>query len=113
MEVRALASNQPISARKVRLILDQIRGLPVASAVSVLEYLSQPSAKIVLKTVKSAAANAENNYNLDPDRLLVKSAVANEAPTLKRFRARSRGRAAPVLKRSAHIEIVVEGNEGF
>ena len=78
-----------------------------------LEYLPQPSAKIVLKTVKSAAANAENNYNLDPDRLLVKRAFANEAPTLKRFRARSRGRATPVLKRSAHIEIVVEGNEGF
>lgn len=113
MEVRALASNQPISARKVRLVLDQIRGLPVPAAVSVLEYLPQPSAKIVLKAVKSAAANAENNYNLDPDRLLVKRAVAGEAPTLKRFRARSRGRATPVLKRSAHIEIVVEGNEGF
>lgn len=113
MEVRALASNQPISARKVRLVLDQIRGLPVATAVSVLEYLPQPSAKIVLKTVKSAAANAENNYNLDPDRLLVKRAFANEAPTLKRFRARSRGRATSILKRSAHIEIVVEGNEGF
>jgi len=113
MEVRALASNQPISARKVRLILDQIRGLQVAAAVSVLEYLPQPSAKIVLKTVKSAAANAENNYNLNPDALLVKRAFANEAPTLKRFRARSRGRATSILKRSAHIEIVVEGNEGF
>jgi large subunit ribosomal protein L22 len=113
MEVRALASNQPVSPRKVRLVLDQIRGLPVQQAVSVLEYLPQPSAKIVLKTVKSAAANAENNYNLNPDRLLVKRAVAGDARTLKRFRARSRGRVSPLLKRSAHIEIVVEGNEGF
>jgi large subunit ribosomal protein L22 len=113
MEVRALASNQPISARKVRLVLAQIKGLPVANAVSLLEYLPQPSAKIVLKAVKSAAANAENNYNMNPDALHVKSAVANEAPTLKRFRARSRGRAASILKRSAHIEVVVEGNEGF
>jgi large subunit ribosomal protein L22 len=113
MEVRALASNQPISPRKVRLVLDQIRGLPVAQAVLVLEYLPQPSAKIVLKAVKSAAANAENNYNLNPDRLLVKRAVAGDARTLKRFRARSRGRVSPLLKRSAHIEIVVEGNEGF
>ena len=55
----------------------------------------------------------ENNFNLNPDRLLVKRAVAGEAKTLKRFRARSRGRAAPVMKRNAHIEIVVEGDEGF
>ena len=113
MEVRCLASNQPISARKVRLILDRIRGLAAGEALSVLEFLSQPSAKIVLKAVKSAVANAENNYNLNPDRLLVKRAFADEAPTLKRFRARSRGRAEPRMKRSAHIEIVVEGDEGF
>ena len=113
MEVRALAANQPISARKVRLILDRIRGLPAGEAVAVLEFLSQPSAKIVLKAVKSAVANAENNLNMNPDRLVVKRAVAGEAPTLKRFRARSRGRTAPVLKRNAHIEIVVEGELGF
>lgn len=113
MEVRALASNQPVSPRKVRLVLEQIRGLPVQQAVTVLEFLSQPSAKIVLKAVKSAAANAENNYNLDPDRLHVKRAVAGDARTLKRFKARSRGRAAPILRRTAHIEIVVETDEGI
>jgi large subunit ribosomal protein L22 len=113
MEVRALASNQPISPRKVRLVLDQIRGLSVQQALLVLEYLPQPCAKIVLKAVKSAQANAENNYNLNPDQLVVKRAVADAAPVLKRFRARSRGRTSPILKRSAHIEIVVEGNEGF
>ena len=79
MEVRALASNQPISARKVRLVLDQIRGLPVATAVSVLEYLPQPSAKIVLKTVKSAAANAENNYNLDRKSTRLNSSHVSES----------------------------------
>lgn len=113
MEVRALTSDQPISARKVRLILDRIRGLPVGEALTVLEFLPQPSARIVWKTVKSAAANAENNFNMDPDRLTVKRAVAGEAKTIKRFRARSRGRAAPIMKRSAHIEIVVEGDEEF
>ncbi len=113
MEARAVANDQPISPRKVRLVLAQIRGLPVQQAVSVLEFLQQPCAKIVLKAVKSAVANAENNYNLNPDRLTVKRAVADDARTLKRFRARSRGRATQVLKRSAHIEIVVEGNEGF
>ncbi len=113
MEVRALSADQPVSARKVRLILDRIRGRGVGEALTILEFLPQPSARIVWKTVKSAAANAENNYNLDPDRLTVKRAVAGESRTLKRFRARSRGRAAPVLKRTSHIEIVVEGDEGF
>jgi large subunit ribosomal protein L22 len=113
MEVRALASDQPISARKVRLVLARIRGLPVGDALTILEFLPQPSARIVWKAVKSAAANAENNYNMDPDKLTVKRAVAGESKTLKRFRARSRGRAAPIMKRSAHIEIVVEGDEEF
>ncbi|MEZ4553368.1 MAG: 50S ribosomal protein L22 [Hyphomicrobium sp.] len=113
MEVRALSADQPVSARKVRLVLDRIRGLPVGEALTVLEFLPQPSARIVWKTVKSAAANAENNYNLDPDRLTVKRAFAGESRTLKRYRARSRGRAAPILKRTSHIEIVVEGDEGF
>ena len=60
--------------------------------------------------MKSAAANAENNYDLDPDRLIVKRAIAGDARTLKRFRARSRGRVSPDLKRYSHIEIVVEGD---
>jgi large subunit ribosomal protein L22 len=113
MEVRALAADQPVSARKVRLVLDRIRGLPVGEALTVLEFLPQPSARIVWKTVKSAAANAENNYNMDPDRLTVKRAVAGESRTLKRYRARSRGRASPILRRTSHIEIVVEGDEEF
>jgi len=113
VEVRALAANQPVSPSKVRLVLERIVGLPVGDALSLLEYLPQPSARIVWKTVKSAAANAENNYNLNPDRLLVKRAVAGDARTLKRYKPRSRGRASPILKRSSHIEIVVEGNEGY
>ncbi len=113
MEVRALAADQPISARKVRLILNRIRGLQVGEALTILEFLPQPSARIVWKTVKSAAANAENNFNMNPDRLTVKRASAGESRTLKRFRARSRGRAAPILKRTSHIEIVVEGDEEF
>lgn len=113
MEVRALASNQPISPRKVRLVLARIRGLRVPEAVTVLEFMQQPSAKIVLKAVKSAVANAENNYNINPDTLHVKTAVAGDARMMKRFKARSRGRAAPILHRAAHIEIVVENDEGI
>ncbi len=111
MEVRALASNQPVSPRKVRLVLDRIKGRPVGEALALLEFMPQPSARVVWKTVKSAAANAENNYDLNPDRLVVKSAIAGEARVLKRFRPRSRGRVSPQLKRHSHIEIVVEGDE--
>ena len=111
MEVRALASNQPVSPRKVRLVLDRIKGRPVGEALALLEFMPQPSARMVWKTVKSAAANAENNYDLNPDRLVVKSAIAGDARVLKRFRPRSRGRVSPQLKRHSHIEIVVEGDE--
>jgi len=113
MEVRALAADQPVAPRKVRLVLALIEGRPVAEALSVLEFLPQRSARIVWKTVKSAAANAENNFDLDPDQLVVKRAVAGDARTLRRYKARSRGRVAPRLKRYSHIEIVVEGDESF
>ena len=111
MEVRALANDQPVAPRKVRLVLDMVRGRTVDEALSLLEFMPQPSARIVWKVVKSAAANAENNFDLNPDGLRVKSAVAGDARTLKRYRARSRGRMAPVLKRYSHIEVVVEGDE--
>ena len=113
MEVRALASDQPISPRKVRLVLNMIRGRNVDEALGVLEFMPQPSAQIVAKVVKSAVANAENNHNLNPDGLTVKKAVAGDARKLKRFRARSRGRVSPLVKRYSHIEIVLEGDEGF
>jgi large subunit ribosomal protein L22 len=111
MQVRALAKNQPVSAHKVRLVLDVIEGRPVGEALTLLEFMPQPSARMVWKVVKSAASNAENNFDLNPDGLRVKKAVAGEGRTLKRWRARSRGRAAPILKRFAHIEVVVEGDE--
>jgi len=109
MEVRALASNQPVAPRKARLVLDAIKGRSVFEALGLLEYMPQRSARIVHKLVRSAAANAENNYNIDPDRLVVKRVVAGDARTLKRYRARSRGRTSPQLKRYSHIEVVVEG----
>ncbi|HJM89125.1 MAG TPA: 50S ribosomal protein L22 [Dehalococcoidia bacterium] len=113
MEVRARAANQPISPRKVRLVLAMVRGLPVGEALARLEFMPQRAARIVAGTVKSAVANAENNYELNPDRLVIKSATAGDARMLKRFRARSRGRVSPLLKRYSHIEIIVEGDEGF
>ena len=111
MEVRALATDQPVSPRKVRLVLDQIEGMPVAEALALLEFLPAPSARMVHKVVRSAVANAENNFDLNPDGLVIKRAVADGGRTLKRFKARSRGRVAPRLKRYAHIEVIVEGDQ--
>ncbi len=113
MEVRALASDQPVSPQKVRLVLEQIKGLSVGKALALLEFMPQPSARMVHKVVRSAAANAENNFDLNPDALVVKRVSAGDGRMLKRFKARSRGRIAPRLKRYAHIEVVVEGDEFF
>lgn len=113
MEVRARASDQPVSPRKVRLVLKMILGMTVDQALATLAVMPQRSAGIVAATVKSAAANAENNYELNPDGLTIKSAIAGDARSLKRFRARSRGRTSPLVKRRSHIEIIVEGDEGF
>ena len=113
MEVRAVARHQPVSPRKVRLVLDVIQGMPANQALTTLQFMPQPSARIVWKTLRSAMGNAENNFNLNPDGLVVKRAIAGDGRTLKRFKARSRGRAAPRLRRYAHIEIVVDGEEGF
>ena len=109
MEVRSYARHQKVSPRKARLMLDLIRGMPANEALTTLQFLPQPSARIVWKALRSAMANAENNFDLNPDALVVKSAQAGDARTLKRFKARSRGRAAPRLKRYSHIEIIVDG----
>ncbi len=113
MEVRAVHRDAKVSPRKVRLVLELIRGKPATEALTLLEFLPQPSARMVWKTVKSAMANAENNFNLNPDALVIKRADAGDARTLSRFKARSRGRVAPRLKRYSHIEIVVDGDEVY
>ena len=111
MEVRALAKDQPVAPQKVRLILDAIKGRPVDEALNLLQFMPQRSARIVWKVVKSAAANAENNFDLSPDDLVVKAAIADEGPTIKRFRPRAQGRAFPIHKPMTHVTIVVESRE--
>jgi large subunit ribosomal protein L22 len=109
MQVSATAKHLPVSARKMRLVLDQLPGKRIDEAMVMLRYLPTPHARLVAKVVKSAAANAENNYALDADGLRIKSAFAGESRTLKRFRAASRGRAAPIQHRTSHITVIVEG----
>jgi large subunit ribosomal protein L22 len=108
MEVTATARYLPVSARKVRLVLDQLPGKKIDEAIVLLRYLPTPHAKLVAKVVKSAAANAENNYALDPDDLRIKRAYAGEGRTLKRWKAKARGRVAPILRRTSHVTVIVE-----
>ncbi|CCF82279.1 50S ribosomal protein L22 [Nitrolancea hollandica] len=108
MEVTAKARGLGVSARKARLVVDAVRGKSVPEALAILRFLPQKSAKDIAKVVKSAAANAEHNYDLDPDALFVKYIYADEGPTLKRWRARARGRVNQRLKRTAHVTVIVE-----
>lgn len=108
MEVVAKAKGLGVSARKARLVVDAVRGKTVPEALAILRFLPQKTAKDVAKVVKSAAANAEHNYDLDPDALFIKYIFADEGPTLKRWRARARGRVNTRLKRSAHVTVIVE-----
>lgn len=108
MEVSATAKYLPVSARKMRLVLDQLPGKRVEEAMALLRFLPTPHARLVEKVVKSAAANAENNYALDTGELRIKRAYAGESRTLKRFRAKARGRAGQIMHRSSHVTVVVE-----
>jgi large subunit ribosomal protein L22 len=108
VEVYAHARNIRIAPRKVRLVVDSVRGMPVGRAMSQLQLMPQKAAREVFKTIKSAVANAENNYGLDPETLIVSRIWANEARMMKRWRPRAHGRVSPLLSRSSHITVVVD-----
>ena len=111
MEVRALAKDTGVSARKVRLFIDLVRGKKVDEALKMLRFVPSPNARVVAKAIKSAAANAENAFQMPSADLKIARIFADGAPTLKRYRARSRGRASPILKRSSHITVIVAEQE--
>jgi large subunit ribosomal protein L22 len=109
MQVGATLRYARISPQKCRLVADQIRGKSVASALQILTFSPKKAAGIVRKVLESAIANAEHNKGADIDELKVAVVQVNEAPTLKRFRARAKGRGARILKRNSHITIEVAG----
>ncbi len=111
MKVIAKAKDIGISPRKMRLLVNMVRGKKVDEALTILNFTSTPKARIVAKVVKSAAANAENNFQMSPQDLKIVDIFADEARTLKRFRPRARGRASPILKRSSHITVIVADEE--
>ncbi len=108
MPAQATSKNVRVSAKKVKRIVDTIRGRKVEEALSTLQFMPSPTAREVAKAVKSAAANAENNLMIAPSDLRIVAIYANQGVTLKLFRARARGRASRILKRSTHITVVVD-----
>lgn len=96
-----------ISPQKCRLIADQIRGLPVDNAIQLLAFSNRKGAAIVKKVLESAIANAEHNDGADIDELTVSTIFVDEGPTMKRIRARAKGRANRILKRTSHITVTV------
>ena len=108
MESKAVAKYVRIAPRKVRVVMDLIRGKNVAEAFAILKLTPKVGADAIEKVLKSAVANAENNFDMNVDKLYVSSAFVDQGPTLKRIHPRSRGQAFKILKRSSHITVVVE-----
>ncbi len=116
MEARAVARNVRMSARKMRLVIDEIRERNVNEAYSILQFSKKAAAEPIDKTLRSAVANAvhradEEGEVLDVDTLYVRECYVDEGPTLRRFRAAAMGRAAPIRKRMSHVTIVVDTKE--
>ena len=107
-EVRATARNLGASPKRLKPIVDLVRGKSVNEALDTLNLLPSPWAKQVAKVVRSAAANAENNLLMSPDDLRIVKIVADQAAPLKRFRPRARGRMGRITKRSSHVTVVVD-----
>jgi large subunit ribosomal protein L22 len=108
METSAAARFVRISPRKIRLIMDQVRGKKVEEALNMLSFAPQKGARILKKLINSAVANAEQNSGVDVDSLFIKRVYADDGPTLKRFRPRAQGRATRIRKRSSHLTVVLD-----
>lgn len=109
MSVKAIAKGVRMSPRKVGVVAALVRGRTVADALTILEHVPRRSALDVLKTVKSAAANADHNHNYKPDTLRIVEISVTPGPRLKRFRPAAHGRALPFQRKTSHIRVVVDG----
>ena len=108
MDAKAVAKYVRIAPRKVRVVMDLIRGKNVAEAFAILKFTPKVGADAIEKVLKSAVANAENNFDMNVDKLFISTAFVDQGPTMKRIHPRSRGQAFKILKRSSHITIAVE-----
>jgi len=113
MQAKAVAKSVRIAPRKVRLVVDLIRGKKVGEAIAILRLTQRGASPVVEKVLNSAIANAEHNYELDANSLVISEAFVDEGATMKRFRPRAQGRASKINKRTSHITVVVtEKKEG-
>ena len=108
MEAKAVAKYVRIAPRKVRVVMDLIRGKNVAESFSIFNFTPKVGADAIEKVLKSAVANAENNFDMNVDKQIISTAFVDQGPTMKRIHPRSRGQAFKILKRSSHITIAVE-----
>jgi large subunit ribosomal protein L22 len=108
MEVKASAKYMRIAPRKVHKVLGAVKGKPVETALNALKFMPQKAAGILEKVIRSAVANADQHPDIDIDLLVVRNVVADQGPTLKRWRARARGRATQILKRTSHITVILD-----
>ena len=106
-EVKAVLKYVRISPQKVRRIIQGIKGKPVEAGLNTLKFMPQKSAGIIEKIVRSAVANADQHPDIDVDTLIIQNIIADQGPTLKRFRARARGRGTRILKRTSHITVIL------
>jgi large subunit ribosomal protein L22 len=113
MEVKAITRLVRISPLKVRLVMDVVRGMPVEKALATLTYMPQKAAREVARTIKSAAANAEHNFDMDRNALVVKRIFADQGPVLKRLMPRARGMANQIRKPTTHITVIVDDGEEY
>jgi len=111
MEVKSVSKNTGVSPRKIKTLVDLVRGKPVDEALTILKFAASPHGRIVAKLVAAAAADAEVQQQGTRDNLKILKIYADEAPTLRRYKARSRGRASPILRRSSHITVIVGDQE--
>jgi large subunit ribosomal protein L22 len=108
MGTRAAVRFVRVSPRKVRLIMDQVRGMKVEEALNILSFEPQRGARILKKLINSAVANAGQNSNVDVDVLFIKEIYADQGPTLKRFRPRALGRATRIRQRTSHLTVILD-----
>ncbi|GAA4873299.1 50S ribosomal protein L22 [Paenibacillus vulneris] len=106
-EAKSIARFVRIAPRKVQLVIDLIRGKQVGEAIAILRHTPKAASPIVEKVLNSAIANAEHNYSMDPNNLVISQTFVNQGPTMKRFRPRAMGRASRINKRTSHITVVV------
>jgi large subunit ribosomal protein L22 len=111
MRVQAVTKHLPISAQKLRLVIDQVRGMYADEASTILLHMSQKGADLTRQTLESAISNAEQNFELNRQDLIIHTIVADEGPSLKRVKAGARGRYKPRVKRTSHLTVILEERE--